>query len=369
LYNPIKKSRTLWAALFLALGVLLLAGCGVLPTTNWAGLATDGSTIFAAQIQLLAVDPSTANGALNWKFPDKTDQKNLIYGIPAVADGKIYVGNYNNDFYALDAKTGSQVWVYNKPDLDGKGRFLAGPVVAGGLILVPSTDHNLYAFTNDGKIAWRFKSGGSLWASVATDGKLVYLPGMDHYLYALDLQTGKKVWELNLGASMLHAPVLVEDGSTLYVTTLSQELTAVNTSTHQVAWKVKTDGSVWSAPLLYKGSLYFGTDQKKVYAVSANENGKILWQKDASGAVIASPALLGESLVFVTESGEVNGSGDIFTMSLDGNKLWTRNLKGKLYANPVVVGDRVVVSAEGGDSLLTWYDAQGKDAGSFVMPK
>jgi outer membrane protein assembly factor BamB len=234
--------------------------------------------------------------------------------------------------------------------------------VAGDLVLVPSSDHHLYALDLDsGKLAWKFQARAALWEAVAVDEKAAYLASMDHYLYAVSLTNGQRLWEINLDGPMLHAPVLDTDGI-LYLTTLNEEVIAVNTSSQRVVWRVPIVGKVWNPLLLHEGSLYFGTDEKKVYAIDA-ATGATSWTNDAGSAIIAAPVLFGDSIAFTTEGGEV------FTKTFDGANGWTRTIKGKLNSNPVVVSDRLVVAGVELEHLLVSFDDQGKQDWTYDAPK
>lgn len=49
------------------------------------------------------------DGALLWTSPKLNDG---VTAVPAVADGKVFVGTWNSRLYALNASTGIVEWVY-----------------------------------------------------------------------------------------------------------------------------------------------------------------------------------------------------------------------------------------------------------------
>ena len=53
-----------------------------------------------------------------------------IASSPAVADGKVFVGSYDNNIYCLDEDTGSFIWSYSTGDW-----VYASPAVADGKVL------------------------------------------------------------------------------------------------------------------------------------------------------------------------------------------------------------------------------------------
>ena len=60
---------------------------------------------------------------------------------PAVANGVVYVGSYDDKVYALNASTGALLWSYTT----GYEVF-SSPAVANGVLYVGSDDYKVYAF-------------------------------------------------------------------------------------------------------------------------------------------------------------------------------------------------------------------------------
>ena len=65
----------------------------------------------------------------------------LVYSSPAVADGKVFVGSYDDKVYCLNAATGAFIWSYTT------GNYVdSSPAVADGIVYVGSMDGKVYAF-------------------------------------------------------------------------------------------------------------------------------------------------------------------------------------------------------------------------------
>jgi outer membrane protein assembly factor BamB len=351
-----KFIKMLFGISLLTLAGLMLSACGVAPANNYAGLSTDGKSLFISD-QSLLFQVAPGSGTIDWKYPDTADANNAIFASPAVSNGWVYVGTYGNNVYGfkvdgLDKTKPAPTWTF--ADAVGKGRFIGSPLAAGEMVYAASTDGNLYALgATTGAMKWSFKGRNSFWSQPSTDGKLIFQTGMDHFLYAVDVATGTKRWELDLGGPAMANVVLTQDGL-LYTGTLNSEILAVNTNTQKVVWRKKLAGSTWAAPLLYKNNLYFGTDQNKVYILNAADGAEVK-TVDAGGPVIAAPVYTQDAVVILTETGAA------FSLTLDGStKAWTRNLaKGNLYSSPVVIGQQVIFSAFQGDHSLGAYDFNG----------
>lgn len=356
--HTFSSPKSIWKAIFLlALASLVLTACGGVVVNNWPGLNHAGNAVYYAQLQLIKIDAT--NGTQIWRYPEKPDAKNSFIAAPAVHGQQVIAGNMNNEVIAIDDESGIEVWAFR--DEQGKGRFIASPLVVNDTVLIPSTDRYLYSLdAKTGQLLWRFKARDALWAGVASDGKMVYLPGTDHYLYAIDLASGKLAWEMDLGGSMLHAPVLAPDGM-LYLSTIVQEMIAVDTAQQKVAWRETIEGKVWNPPLLDDGRLIFGTDKNKVYALDA-QSGATLWTVNTNGSIIASPVKLGDGYLLGAENGEV------FALSREGVTGWTRTLKGKIYSSLSLSENLAAVGGMELEYLLVTFDAQGKQDWTYNPP-
>ena len=69
-------------------------------------------------------------------------------GTPIVHNGVVYIGCYDNNLYALDAKKGSFLWKYAT-----EGGIPTRPAAQDDVVFVASEDHHLHAVTADkGKV-------------------------------------------------------------------------------------------------------------------------------------------------------------------------------------------------------------------------
>ncbi len=78
------------------------------------------------------------NGSLVWKY----QTNGAVYSSPSISSGVIYVSSFGGTLYALSASDGSLVWSYSA------GSFFASSALADGALFVGDYDSNLYAFGN-----------------------------------------------------------------------------------------------------------------------------------------------------------------------------------------------------------------------------
>ena len=74
---------------------------------------------------------STSTGPESNKVLWSYTTGSCIWSSPAVADGKVYVGSFDDRVYCLDALNGSQVWNYTT-----EGDIFSSPAVADGRVYV-----------------------------------------------------------------------------------------------------------------------------------------------------------------------------------------------------------------------------------------
>ena len=73
---------------------------------------------------------------LKWKF----ETGDSVSSSPAVVDGVVYFGSYDNHLYALDTKTGEEQWKFETGD-----SVFSSPAVSDGVVYFGSHDNYLYA--------------------------------------------------------------------------------------------------------------------------------------------------------------------------------------------------------------------------------
>jgi outer membrane protein assembly factor BamB len=153
---------------------------------------------FGTGTRFIALDAYTGNTV--WETQHGIIQESS----PAVAGGYIYFSGANatkndyNLFYCLDALTGREVW-------SSKVYIGSSPAIANGCVYVGGRDGQFFAFnaTNGLKI-WNHTVdttpvGYGFESSPAVTGDAVYVGADDGYLYAFNASTGVKLWSYKVG--------------------------------------------------------------------------------------------------------------------------------------------------------------------------
>ncbi len=133
-----------------------------------------------------------------------------FYGGPAVAYGRVFIGNVNGRVIALDEHTGEVAWVRVLSDY-----VYASPAVADRLVYVGSYDQKLYALDAvTGEVRWSFDAGERISGSASVVGDVVYVSTLakdpsQGRTFGLDARTGRRVFAFPDGR---YSPAVGVDG-------------------------------------------------------------------------------------------------------------------------------------------------------------
>ena len=107
---------------------------------------SDGDTgdadwsMFRHDLTHTGTSPSTGPDTNNIMWSYTTGS--YIDSSPAIVNGKVYIGSWDNNIYCLNADTGASIWNYTT----GSYIYSSSLVVADGKVYVGSDDNNLYCF-------------------------------------------------------------------------------------------------------------------------------------------------------------------------------------------------------------------------------
>jgi alcohol dehydrogenase (cytochrome c) len=140
---------------------------------------------------------------LAWTF--QTNQTQSIKGSPIVADGVMYVTTPDN-LWAVDARTGRELWRYRYPQNSGFHIGHRGVAIAGNSVFLTTPDAHLLAIdVRDGSVQWDIEiadAARGYWSTnaplivrdhivVGVSGDFDNLPGI---LKSFDPETGELQW-------------------------------------------------------------------------------------------------------------------------------------------------------------------------------
>ena len=235
-----------------------------------------------------------------------------------------------------------------------KRGIFSTPVIGGDdTIYVGSADHVFYALRPDGRLLWRFRTGGIIdaAAAIATPAKKgrsapITIGSGDERLYRLRTTPGlsrkrRIVWRFaptlppvgGQQVSWWEGNVAIGPGGAIYAGNTGGAAYALNPD-GTLRWAAPRGQSVWTTPAFGQGAeagnSFWGSVD--LFAFSLDQSGRERWQTFTPGYVTSSPALGSDGTVYV-------GSFDHRLYALDpatGQVRWSFPTDAHIYSSPAL---------------------------------
>ena len=282
------------------------------------GLAVAGDRVFVTTGygQVLALEAAT--GKVIWRQQVAAPMR----GAPTVADNRVYAITVENRLEALSAEDGHRLWTHSGlPETAGLAGA-ASPAVEGDIVIVPYTSGEIFAL--------RVENGRPLWSdNLATarplgalstladirgrpviDRGRVFALSHSGRMVAIDLRTGERVWEQEIGGT--HGPWVA--GDYVYVLGNDVDLYCLMRQDGRVRWvhelprfedeKKKKDPIRWAGPILAGDRLIVVGSNGDAYSLSPYD-GKVLGHTSFSDPVFIEPVVAGDTLYVLTDDADL----------------------------------------------------------------
>jgi eukaryotic-like serine/threonine-protein kinase len=210
-------------------------------------------------------------GKVIWKY----NAGSRIRTSPAITNENIVFGTLNGIVYSVKKNDGSLNWKF---ETSGAGlRFedagydqtsiICSPAVTDKAVYIGGRDGFLYALDlKTGKEIWKVSHGGSWVLAAAVDEEYVYASsGSSAFIQAVDINTGEEKWKFRTMGIVYASPILVED--VLYCSDYAGSLFALNKRTGEKIWSFPMGGRSFSTPIVYKGLVYGAADNGVLFAL------------------------------------------------------------------------------------------------------
>jgi outer membrane protein assembly factor BamB len=248
------------------------------------GLAVAGPVAYVATAirddvtgGVTALDTGTGEVLWTFDFPATVD----IDGSPVVAKGVVYVTSTLGEVFAINATTGEQIWRFADPAVT----FGSAPQVANGVVFaISSHDKNdnanpvLYGIgAGTGRVLWQRPLGAALQSFCGNDGSGVVFavtvrelnstsPGAS-LLTAVNAVNGQQLWQAPVAGSVYEVTP-TPSTNVVYTGSKTGVLDAWQADTGNHVWSYQAGGSVDSLVWVQDGVAYFGSTNKRIYAVT-----------------------------------------------------------------------------------------------------
>ena len=374
--------------------------------SNGSGIQYGDGKVFAGSYEPHQIALDAKTGKVIW---DKETKGSMLFS-GSYYDGKFFRGGtHDNTLYCFDANSGDTLWTFN-PQTE-EGYFCVGTAAAYGMVYSMNKDGFLYALNvTNGDVVWSYEGPSTLMfpgTPTVADGKIYATTGQTaSYIgeggsaefSCLDAYTGSVIWQLPVEAYAPRESVVIAYGNlymipgsvTTAVDSISGEeydtagqvwafgpqtwsnyrqnpahLAAAQSGPTNLAllWNYTTTGAVSSSPSIADGRVFFGSQDKNVYCIDA-QNGSFIWKFPTSSRIQSSLAL-SNGKVYVGPD-----DGNVYCLNAnEGSLIWKKSAGGYVEANfaslvrlkssPTVVGGLVYVGSL--DKNLYCFDADNGD--------
>ncbi|MDE2228843.1 MAG: PQQ-like beta-propeller repeat protein [Alphaproteobacteria bacterium] len=282
------------------------------------GIAYSDGRIFVATgyAQVIAIDAAT--GKEIWR----QGLASPAHGPPTVADGRVFAITVDNELEVLAASDGRRLWTHNGIPEPAGLLIGASPAVEGDTVIVPYSSGEIYALrVENGRAVWSdnlatarplgaLSSLADIRGQPVIDRDRVFAISHAGILVSIDLRTGNRVWEQDIGGT--HMPWVA--GDYIYVLANDRDLVCLLRSDGHVRWvrplprygdeKDKTDPLRWSGPVLAGDRLVVISSNGEALSVSPY-TGKLLGQVKFSDGVYLDPVVAGRTLYVITDEADL----------------------------------------------------------------
>ena len=329
------------------------------------------STFFLALIFLAVLTCAEAqSGTEQWNFTTAY----LIDASPAVGtDGTIYVPSYEN-IYAM-TPGGSNKWIY--PPLSTTTIFpgiFGSPAIGpnGTIYFGGSADGVLYALdpaTGTNKWTYSISGNGVFWTTpaIGPDGAIYIgsekvMNNDTPYLYCINTN-GTLRWRYAPASPIYSSAAISQDGATIYFGSDDGKLYALSTNGTTVRWTFNTGpNAITAAPAIgADGKIYIGVGSvlnPKFYCI--NTNGTTNWVFTCTNRIQSSAAIGDDGTIYF-------GSDDmrVYALNTNGTLKWAAFTGATNGSSPAIAADGTIYIGSDNGKIYA-FNSSGSNLWTFT---
>lgn len=267
-----------------------------------------------------------------WSFECEDE----IRGTPIVHNGVVYVGCYDNNLYALDAKSGEFLWKYAT-----EGGITGQPAVYDDMVFIGSEDQRMHAVsTTRGKLIWMYYTEGAVRSSPTISDGHLFFGSDDRRLHVVNMMNGRRAWREETSGPIWSTPLALNER--IYFGCESGDFYCYDFR-GELKWRKRLKRAATSSPTHNDGIIYVGSRDWTLYALEA-DNGYQIWRFRMGGPTISSPAYADGMLFFGC------GDNNIYAINArNKNEKWRYETEHQVTSSPIIHEDSLYCgSVDGG---------------------
>ena len=286
---------------------------------SWGGgLAFDEGRLFVTTgfAQVIALD--AASGEVQWRSVVSGPMR----AAPAARDGRVFAVTKDNQLHALDAASGRLLWSHT--GIVESAGLLGGasPAVEGDIVIAPYSSGEIFALrVQNGRELWsenlaaiRRLDAVSALADIrgrpVIDRGRVYAISHSGRMFAIDLRSGRRVWEAEIGG--VEQPWIA--GDFIYVLSTDALVACLTARDGRVRWVTpiglfkdpedQEGRRVWTGPVVAGDRLIVAGGHGEALSLSPY-TGEILGNIATPGGVTVPLAVADNTLYLLSDSAEL----------------------------------------------------------------
>ncbi|MBY0335430.1 MAG: PQQ-like beta-propeller repeat protein [Acetobacteraceae bacterium] len=284
-----------------------------------AALAFADDTLYVATglAEVMALDP--ANGTIKWRAPLPAPARGGL----AVAGNRLLIPNIENNLVCCSTEDGRQLWTFSGQPIIALPLGLPAPAVEGDVAVAGFSSGELIALNvQTGRPLWTESLGatrggglalselGAIQALPVIDRGRVFAVGLAGTTTSLDLRSGRRVWEREVGGQVTPASA----GDWVFLLSRDNELMAAGRDDGRIRWVTRLPQFAdearrrnpiqWGPPALAGGRLLIAGSHAQLFEVDAGQ-GEIIARLRLPDGCTLQPAIASNSAYLLTDGGSV----------------------------------------------------------------
>lgn len=271
---------------------------------------------------------SAAEGKFQWKYATEGG----IVSRPVVFDDNVFFGSEDKCLHVINSRTGKMIWKYYTDD-----KIRSSPRIAEGHIFVGSDDQDLHAVNiNSGRAVWKFSTDAPIHSTPLVVNELVYVGTESGAFYAVDFR-GSLKWRFQSKRAITSSPS--SRGQAIFFSSMDSTLYALDIKNGWAIWKFRLGKASVSSPAITDDHVYVGAADGFIYCVDIH-NAKEIWRFKTDNQISSSPTIYKDSLY----CGSIDGS--IYCLEYRTGRLrWKFETGAAITGSPLVYDDIVYIGS------------------------
>ena len=316
---------------------------------------TDGPNVFALNAR---------TGKLLWSFATQGS----IAISPTVSDHQLFIASDVGSTHfmrALNTKTGTLIWDYTRAQ-PPECMCSYQSTLTGGLLFAQTDGHSLYALQTQGYNApsrrvWSFAGDGALLTPPVSAADIIVVGSSDRNLYGLDAKTGKILWQQTTGYAFTATPVIAD--GVVVVGDQGGNIDGFAVKTGKPLWSVAANGAIDQNAVIAGNTGFVVSEDRNIYALNIT-TGHVNWQYTMDDFAAFAPVLAGGELVVDNRAGQL-----LALTPQTGKPLWHSNLHATPFSAPLAWDTHQAVVLKLGDHQIAAFQlTTGKRLWAYQSP-